>query len=287
MKQINKILAASLCFCAGIPAVFGADAPDTENATQEVMTTKQERNFIREGNKLYHEKRFADAEVAYRKALEALPSSEIAQFNLAASLLRQSGSADPNNGNSPVAAATQLLQNLAANGRDVMLSSKSFYNLGNLAFNAQDYGKSIEMYKNALRKNPEDDKARENLRLAQLKQKEQQNQDQNQDKNKDQNQDQNKDQNQDQNKDQNQDQNKDQNQDQNKDQNQDQNKDQNQNQDQNKDQKKDQQQGGISDANAEKILKAMENEEAATRKRVEAEKKKAQAARRKNITNPW
>ncbi len=31
----------------------------------------------------------------------------------------------------------------------------------------------------------------------------------------------------------------------------------------------------------------MENEEAATRKRVEAEKKKAQAARRKNITNPW
>lgn len=287
MKKINKILAASLCFCAGIPAVSGAEAPDTENATPEVMTTKQERNFIREGNKLYHEKRFADAEVAYRKALEALPSSEIAQFNLAASLLRQSGSSDPNNGNSPVAAATQMLQNLAANGRDVMLSSKSFYNLGNLAFNAQDYGKSIEMYKNALRKNPDDDKARENLRLAQLKQKEQQNQDQNQDKNKDQNQDQNQDQNKDQNKDQNQDQNKDQNQDQNKDQNQDQNQNQNQDQNQNKDQKKNQQQGGISDANAEKILKAMENEEAATRKRVEAEKKKAQAARRKNITNPW
>ncbi|MDE6265304.1 MAG: tetratricopeptide repeat protein [Paramuribaculum sp.] len=251
------------------------------------MTTKQERNFIREGNKLYHEKRFADAEVAYRKALEALPSSEIAQFNLAASLLRQSGSSDPNNGNSPVATATQLLQNLAANGRDVMLSSKSFYNLGNLAFNAQDYGKSIEMYKNALRKNPDDDKARENLRLAQLKQKEQQNQDQNQDKNKDQNQDQNQDQNKDQNQDQNKDQNQDQNKDQNKDQNQDQNQNQNQDQNQNKDQKKDQQQGGISDANAEKILKAMENEEAATRKRVEAEKKKAQAARRKNITNPW
>ena len=274
MKRNSKILVLYLSFLV-LPLNILAVDPKNSNNEQTAITTKQERNLIREGNELYNAKRFAEAEVAYRKALEALPSSEIAQFNLAASLLRQSGSSDPNNGNSPVATATQILQNLASNGNDRMLSSKSFYNLGNLAFNSQDYGKSIEMYKNALRKNPDDDKARENLRLAQLKQKEQQNQEQNQNQN---NQDQNKEQNQDQN----QDQNKDQNQDKN---NQDQN--QNQNQEQNKDQNKDKQQGGISDSNAEKILKAMENEEAATRKRVEAEKKKAQAARRKNITNPW
>ena len=274
MKRNSKILVLYLSFLVLPLNILAVDSKNSNNE-QTAITTKQERNLIREGNKLYNAKRFAEAEVAYRKALEALPSSEIAQFNLAASLLRQSGSSDPNNGNSPVATATQILQNLASNGNDRMLSSKSFYNLGNLAFNSQDYGKSIEMYKSALRKNPDDDKARENLRLAQLKQKEQQNQEQNQNQN---NQDQNKEQNQDQN----QDQNKDQNQDKN---NQDQN--QNQNQEQNKDQNKDKQQGGISDSNAEKILKAMENEEAATRKRVEAEKKKAQAARRKNITNPW
>ncbi|MDE6048277.1 MAG: tetratricopeptide repeat protein, partial [Paramuribaculum sp.] len=191
MKKINKILVCSL-FITGVPfASGGATSQDVGN-NQEVTTTKHERNYIREGNKLYYAKRYAEAEVAYRKALEALPSSEIAQFNLAASLLRQSGSSDPNNGNSPIATATQLLQNLASNGTDRMLSSKSFYNLGNIAFNAQDYGKSIELYKNALRRNPDDDKARENLRLAQLKQKEQQNQDQNKDQNKDQNQDQDK-----------------------------------------------------------------------------------------------
>lgn len=285
MRKANKIILVTLGLGLLSPAAGFAEESSDMAKTQEVVTTKQERNYIREGNKLYREKRFAEAEVSYRKALEALPSSEVAQFNLAASLLRQSGSSDPNNGNSPVATATQLLQNLASNGTDRMLSSKAFYNLGNLAYNGQDYAKSIELYKNALRKNPEDDKARENLRLAQLKQKEQQNQDKNQDKDKNQDQNQDQDQNKDQNQDQNKDQNKDKNQDQNQDQNQNQNQDQNQNK--NQDQKKDQQQGGISDSNAEKILKAMENEEAATRKRVEAEKKKAQAARRKNITNPW
>ena len=33
-------------------------------------STKKERNFIREGNKMYNEKRFADAEKAYQKALQ-------------------------------------------------------------------------------------------------------------------------------------------------------------------------------------------------------------------------
>ena len=228
MKNADRILtiAALCCF-------ISAGAVPADNAADVVPTTKQERNYIRQGNKLYNDKRFAEAEVAYRKALEALPQSEIAKFNLAAALIRQSGSSDPNSGNDPVNSASQLLQEIAGQSQDAYLAGKSFYNLGNLAFNSQDYGKSIELYKNALRKNPDDDKARENLRIAQLKQQQQQNQDNNQ----------------------------------------------------NKDRQ--QPQGSISDANAEKILKAMENEEAATRKRVEAEKKKAEAARRKKITNPW
>lgn len=58
-------------------------------AQSKTATTRDERNYIVEGNKLYNEQRYADAEVAYRKALQENAMNEIAQFNLAASLLRQ------------------------------------------------------------------------------------------------------------------------------------------------------------------------------------------------------
>lgn len=267
MKQFIIILLAAM---AAIPA----SADDT--------TTRRERNFIVEGNKLYHAERYADAEVAYRKALQENAMNEIAQFNLAASLLRQ-GSASAETQKE----ASGILQNLTRDAQNVSIAEKSFYNLGNIAFNAQDYAKSIELYKNALRRNPDNDQARENLRLAQKRLEEQQNQNQDQNKD-DQNKDQDKEQDkQEQNKqDQNQDQNQNQNQDQNKDDKQDQQQQQNQPQDQ-KQQPQNQQQGGISKLNADKILKAMENEENATRARINAEKKKNGAPTRRPVTNPW
>lgn len=239
-------------------------------------STRHERNYIVEGNKLYHEERYSEAEVAYRKALEENAMNEIAQFNLAASLLRQ-GSAS---GETQKEAST-ILQNLTRDAENIAIAEKAFYNLGNIAFNSQDYAKSIELYKNALRRNPDNDDARENLRLAQKRLQEQQNQ------NQDQNQDQ---QNQDQDKKDQDKQNQDQNQDQNKDQDKkDDQKDQQQQQPQNQDQKQQpqNQQGGISKQNAEKILKAMENEENATRARINAEKKKNGAPTRRPVTNPW
>ncbi|WP_289751940.1 tetratricopeptide repeat protein [uncultured Duncaniella sp.] len=244
-------------------------------AQSKTATTRDERNYIVEGNKLYNEQRYADAEVAYRKALQENAMNEIAQFNLAASLLRQ-GSASGETQKE----ASAILQNLTRDAENISIAEKAFYNLGNIAFNSQDYAKSIELYKNALRKNPDNDKARENLRLAQKRLEDQQNQDQNQDQNKDkQNQDKKNQDKQDQN----------QNQNQNNDQNKDDKKDQQQQQpDQKQDQQqKQQQQGGISQQNAEKILKAMENEENATRARINAEKKKTGAPSRRPVTNPW
>ena len=130
-----------------------------------------------------------------------------------------------------------------------------------------------------MRRNPDNDKARENLRLAQKRLEEQQNQ------NDDKNQDQNKDDNKEQEQKENQNQNQNQNQDQNKDPNQDKQQQQQQNQD--KQQQQQQQSGGISKQNAEKILKAMENEENATRQRINAEKNKNGAPSRRPVTNPW
>lgn len=248
--------------------VQGADkTPDT--------STRKERNYIREGNKLYEDKRYADAEVSYRKALEENAASQTAMYDLALSLIRQSGSADPNNGNNPLAEAQSLLQNVAQAAQDASLAEKAFYNLGNIAFNSQQYDQAINMYKGALRKNPDNDEARENLRLAQLKRQQQQDQqNQNQDQDKQDQQDQQQQQQQDQNKDENKDQNQDQ---------------QNQNQQQNKDQQQppQEQRGSISDANAAKILKAMENEENATRKKVQEMKEKENNSSHRNRGKQW
>lgn len=264
MKRLAIILLAAV----SVSAVHAEEkAPDT--------STRKERNYIREGNSLYNDKRFADAEVLYRKAIEENTASETALYNLAASLIRQAGSADPNQDNNPLGEAQGLLQNLAQGARDASLAEKAFYNLGNMAFNTQQYEQAINMYKGALRKNPDNDKARENLRLAQLKLQQQQNQDQ---QNQDQNQDQ---QNQDQ--DQKQDQ-----QNQDKDQNQDQQDQQDQQKkEENKQQQPQQQQGGISDANANKILKAMENEENATRRKVQEQQKKEAASSTRIHGKQW
>lgn len=277
MKYISLNILLILFFCPNL--LWAAEESDT--------STKKERNYIRQGNDQYSEHRYRDAEVLYKKALEINPTSEIAQFNLASSLMKQSGSAQADSPNNPIVQADSIFKNLAHNAINKKVAENSYYNLGNIAFDRQNYTQSIEMYKSALRINPENDDARENLRLAQLKKQEQeQNKDKNNDKNKDKEQ-------QDKAKDQNKDQNKD-NQDQNKQDKEDQNKekqDQAQNQQQNQQQQKQnkQQSQGISDANAEKILKTMENEENATRRKVNELKKKEDEknASRRRITNQW
>lgn len=251
-----------------------ADTDATETTEQVKVGSEKRsaqmnvRNLIKEGNKLYHDKRYSEAEVCYNKALEINPNSAVAQFNLASTLMQNNGNSDPTAESSPINQAERILQSLVKTaGDEASIVEKSFYNLGNIAFNRQQYAESIEMYKNALRKNPDNDKARENLRLAQLKM---QNQDQNQ--NQDQQQDQDQQEQQDQ-----------QQQQQNQDQQQDKNQ---QNQNKNQEQQQNQQQQ-MSDANAERILKAMENAEAATRRKVEAQKAKEQQSNSRYTTKPW
>lgn len=260
MKAIIHILAA---ITAGLIEV------STVNAQQPL--NRETRLLIIDGNKLYKQERYAEAEEKYRKALQLMPESDFAQYNLAATLLKQDS--DPSN-TELRDQAFSILSKLSEGAADSSIAELSAYNSGNILFNSQKYAESIEMYKRALRINPDNDLARENLRLAQLMLDNQQNDDKNQDKNQDQD---NKDQNQNQDK-------QDQNQDQ-QNQNQDQ---QQQNQDQQQQQQQPQQpqnQGSITDENAEAILKTMQNKENETRKRIEERKKKD--APRRPITNPW
>ena len=270
LKITNKIalsimLATVMALAMPMPATAQGKAP---------KMTKKERVALRNGNKLYEKKRYAEAEVEYRKALQANPASEKAQFNLATALMRQgSATAKEDDEKNPMKQAEGMLTNLAESAQDKHLRGKACYDLGNIAYSRQDYGKAVEFYKQALRCNPDDDQARDNLRLAQLKK-------QQQDKNKDQD---NKDQTKDKNK--NQDQNKDQDkQDQNKDQNKDQQNQDQQNQDQ---QKQQQQQGGMSQQNAEQVLKAMQDRERATQQRINAEQAQQQRHERQRTNKKW
>ena len=225
----------------------------------QVNSTKHERNFIREGNKMYSEKRYADAEKAYQKALQENESSLIAKFNLATTYLRQANVNDTTK-NGLLEQSMNMLNEVAATA-DNALASKAYYDLGNIYYNQKNYAASVEYYKNALRKNPEDDKARENLRLAQKQLKDQQGGgggNNNDDK-----------------------QNEKQNQDQNK-------KKDDKGQDQNKQNPNDKQakqppQNGMTKENAEQILQTMQNEEKNTQDKVnKAKMQQMKSGRRTN-----
>ena len=261
----------------------GATNAAATPAGDEIPTIKKERNHIRSGNKLYKAKRYAEAEVEYRKALQVAPQSSIAQFNLATALMRQgSATASQESKDNPMNEAQSLLENIVKSSSSRDLRGKASYDLGNIAYAQQQWQQAIEHYKNALRCNPADDHARDNLRLAQLKkqqQDKQNKQNKNQDQNKDKNQDKDK---QDQNKDKkNQDQNK---QDQDKEK---QNKDKQNQQPQNQQNGQPKQQNGMSQQNVEQVLKAMQDQERATQQRINARQAQQQRGERARTNRKW
>lgn len=277
MKQFLKIFAVSVSLLMVGAGISGCSSKEEQPATSR-PSTKRERNYMKEGKSLFDKQRYAEAEVNFKKALGENPDNARAQFNLASSYLKQRGEDLSNKGDSLIRQADQIFAQTAGN-TDVELAELSFYDRGNIAYKGEDYAAAIEMYKNALRRNPENNHARENLRLAQLKKQEQdQNKDNQQNKDDQQNQDQNQDQQQQQ---QNQDQ-------QDKNDQQDKDKQQDQQQQQDQKQQQQQQQGGLSEQSAAQILKAMDDKESATRMKVEQMKQdKEKQSSQRQIGKPW
>ena len=58
-------------------------------ASLNALAQKAERDYIRNGNRQYHDSAFVDAEVSYRKALEAKTTSAMSRYNLGNALLFQ------------------------------------------------------------------------------------------------------------------------------------------------------------------------------------------------------
>ncbi|MBD5204429.1 MAG: tetratricopeptide repeat protein [Bacteroidales bacterium] len=235
-------------------AVFAMSALSSLSVSAS-ESVRKERRLIKQGNSLYNQKKYREAARLYNEALQVNPESAIGRFNLGMSQMRQGMVADTTRQTQEIlSAGLENLSKVAALGmKNPKVSSFANYNLGNVAFNKQDYAGAIGYYKQALRLNPSDDNARRNLRIAQLKQ--QQN-DNNKDDNKNQ-EDKNND---------NKDQDKN-NQDKNNDS--DKNKDQNQNkQNQDKQNQDKQNDKDISKQTADQILRAVENKENQVRNRV-------------------
>lgn len=219
---------------------------------------KTERNDIRRGNKLYEAKKYHEALKEYGKALEVNAGSIRARYNSALTMLQFQSDDTKNTENDARKQALDLFRSLIPDALqyDRPIAQRSYYNLGNMAYNDEQYDQAIEAYKAALRLKPDDMAAKENLRLAQLKKQEQE---------------------------QNQDQNQDQQQQQEQQQQQQQQQDQQQQQQQEQQQQQQQQQQPMTQS-AQQILQSMQNKENQTRKKV---KEQEPPAGRPETDTPW
>jgi Ca-activated chloride channel family protein len=207
-----------------------------------------EKKFIRQGNGQYNDKKFAESEVSYRRAIDKNKMSSDAGFNLGDALYKQ---------NKYEEAGKQFLDN-STSTTDSKRKSANLYNLGNSLLNNKKINECIDAYKNSLKLNPGNKEAKYNLACAQDLLKQQQQQQDQKDKNKENKKE-----------DQKNDQNKDQ-------QGKDQNKGQDDKQDKNN-QPQQQQNQGISKEDAQRLLNAIANDE----KNVQEKVKLAKATKEK------
>lgn len=149
-----------------------------------MLRAQDERTYTRQGNELYQQKKYKEAEAKYAQALGLKQDFLAAYINKGIALYQQDSLTD----------AAKQFELAASLTEDKNLKAAAYYNLGNAYLKEGKYEESIEAYKNALRNNPNDADARYNLAYAQSKLKNQPPQDQDQ---KDQNEDKEKDKNKD------------------------------------------------------------------------------------------
>lgn len=114
--------------------------------------------IIQKGNELYKEKQYDQAAAAYDEALAKDSANRIAKFNKANTTYRQAKADE----------AIKAYDDLAFKGENAGDKAKSYYNKGVVLSNQKRLEESIEAYKSALRGDPNDTEARENLQKALL-----------------------------------------------------------------------------------------------------------------------
>ena len=93
------------------------------------MSQKAERDYLRKGNRYYKDSTYVDAEIYYRKALDANPNSTMSMYNLGNSLLYQ---------NKPKEALEQYAA-VANIEKDKEKLAKDLHNVGVIWHTQKDY----------------------------------------------------------------------------------------------------------------------------------------------------
>jgi tetratricopeptide (TPR) repeat protein len=128
------------------------------------------RDHVRIGNDLYAEENLEDAEIKYRKAIEARSDFYSARYNLANVEYRKGNFEQ----------AQSLYGELSMIVEDSIEKAELFYNMGNCLLEQEDFKKAYEMFKQSLKLNPKDKDAKYNLLHARSKLEEQEGGDRNQ-----------------------------------------------------------------------------------------------------------
>lgn len=116
---------------------------------------------LNQANQLYRAGQYKEAEKAYKAISESQPQHEKARYNLALAQFKL-GQKD---------SSISTFEKGISLWEDAGLKSKSYYNQGVIKTSEGKLEESIEMYKQALRLNPADTLARENLQKALLEKK--------------------------------------------------------------------------------------------------------------------
>jgi Ca-activated chloride channel family protein len=131
---------------------------------------QNEKEIIKKGNEAYQKNEFEKAAEQYQKVITKTPANATAQYNLGNALYK----------NSKLDEAVTAYDNAATNLFAKEEKSKALYNKGVVLQNNKKLPECIDAYKNALKLNPQDDDARQNLQkaLQQLKQQQKDNKEQ-------------------------------------------------------------------------------------------------------------
>ncbi len=121
---------------------------------------QNKKSYLRDGNELYTDSSYNEAEMQYRKSLEKDQDYFNASFNLADAIYKQERYEE----------SSSLFDALKDNAPTKIDLAKVYHNLGNSLVKEQKLEEAIDAYKSALRINPKDKDTRHNLAITYKKQ---------------------------------------------------------------------------------------------------------------------
>ena len=121
-----------------------------------IASYAQGEKQVRNGNKLYEQKKYKEAGAAYQQALQKNPTYVPGIFNLGNSLYQQK----------QYEASRKVLGNAAKVAKDKNSKAGANYNIGNTYMSEQKWQEAVDAYKQTLRNNPRDADAKYNLSYA-------------------------------------------------------------------------------------------------------------------------